>query len=124
MQRLLFLAVAGALGALARYGLVIFVQRQYVAVFPWGTFTVNTLGCFMFGLVWSIAEDRLLISDDMRLILLTGFIGAFTTFSTFMFESSQLMRDAEWMLTAGNILGQTILGLSLMFAGLALGRLL
>jgi CrcB protein len=122
MQKLLFLAIAGVLGVFARYGLSLLVQRLNPGFFPWGTFVINMLGCFLFGLVWALAEERLFISGETRLIILTGFMGAFTTFSTYMFESSQLLRDGEWMLAAGNILGQNVVGIALMFAGLSLAR--
>ncbi len=123
MQRILLLGFAGALGALARYGLALLVQRLNVTGFPWGTFVINMLGCLAFGFIWALAEERLFISGETRLILLTGFMGAFTTFSTFMFESSQLMRDSEWAFVVGNVVGQNLLGLLLMFLGLTLGRL-
>jgi CrcB protein len=124
MRTVTLLAIAGALGTLARYGLAVAVQRLHGTPFPWGTFSVNIVGAFLFGLLWSLAEQRTFLSGDTRLILLTGFMGAFTTFSTFMFESSQLLRDTEWLLAAGNLGGQIIIGLVAIFAGLALGRLL
>lgn len=124
MEKLLWLGAAGALGALARYGLAGMVQRVGGAAFPWGTWAVNVVGTFLFGLVWSLAEERMLISGETRLIVLTGFMGAFTTFSTFMFETGTLVRAAEWDLVALNVLGQNVAGLALMFVGMAVGRLL
>jgi CrcB protein len=117
------LAAAGALGTLARYGLGGMVQRATNSSFPWGTLAVNALGSFLFGFVWSLAEERLVISGETRFIILTGFMGAFTTFSTFSFETSTMLRDTEWLLAAGNVLGQVVLGLLLVFVGLFVGRL-
>ncbi|MGD9723198.1 MAG: CrcB family protein [Pirellulales bacterium] len=122
-QRLLLLAIAGALGTLARYGLGGLVQRIAPASFPWGTFAVNALGCLMFGIVWSLAEERALISGRTRIILLIGFMGAFTTFSTFAFETGQLLADSQWLLVAGNMLLQNAVGIGLLLAGIALGKL-
>ena len=123
-QRLLLLALAGAFGALARYGLAGIVQKRLGVEFPWGTFAVNILGTFLFGLIWSLAEERAFLSAEIRTIILTGFMGAFTTFSTFMFESGALLRDGEWLQCGANILGQVVVGLAALFLGLALGRLI
>jgi CrcB protein len=123
-MKLAWLALAGAMGTLARYGLGGLVQRVCGESFPWGTLAVNALGCFLFGFVWSLAEERLVISGETRFIFLTGFVGAFTTFSTFAFETSEQLRGAEWLFACGNVTGQTVLGLVLVFVGIAIGRLL
>ncbi|MBN1311142.1 MAG: fluoride efflux transporter CrcB [Anaerolineae bacterium] len=123
MQKLLLIGAAGALGALARYGLAGVVQRIGGVDFPWGTLTVNILGSFLFGVVWSLSEDRLIIGSETRLIVLTGFMGAFTTFSTFMFETGALLREAQWELAALNLAGQNTVGLTCLFLGLIVGRL-
>jgi len=122
-RKLLALAVAGTLGTLARYGLSGLVQRLHESAFPWGTLVVNALGCFLFGVVWALAEERLVISGETRLVLLVGFMGAFTTFSTYAFETSAMLRDAEWLLAAGNLLAHNVLGIACFFVGVALGRL-
>jgi fluoride exporter len=121
--KLVWLAIAGALGTLARYGLAGFVHRLHESGFPWGTLTVNLLGCFLFGIVVALAEDRMLIGGDTRLIVLVGFMGAFTTFSTYAFETGAMLRDAEWLFAAGNVLAQNALGVACFFVGAALGRL-
>jgi fluoride exporter len=121
-HRLLWLAFAGAIGTLARYWLSGLVQRAHDAGFPWGTLAVNALGCLLFGLVWTLAEERLVISGEMRLVLLVGFMGAFTTFSTYAFETGTLLRDAEWLLAGANLLAHNVVGLACFFLGAALGR--
>ena len=123
MQKLLLIGLAGALGALARYSLGGLVQRFTGATFPWGTFVVNIIGAFLFGLIWSLVEQRLVISVETRVIILSGFLGAFTTFSSFMFETSSLIGEAQWGLALLNVGGQIVLGLAAMFLGLAAGRL-
>ena len=122
--KLVALAVAGALGTLSRYALGGIVQRICGGTFPWGTMVVNSLGCFLFGLVWVLAEERMRISPEIRLIVLVGFMGAFTTFSTLVFETQTLMRDSQWLLAAGNYLGQSVLGVALLLLGMALGKML
>jgi CrcB protein len=123
-QKCALIALAGAAGTLARYGLSGLVQRWGGIAFPWGTWSVNLLGCFAFGMVWTLAEDRLIISGETRFIVLTGFMGAFTTFSTFAYETADLLRDGSWYLAAGNVLGQNVLGIAGVLLGLATGRLL
>jgi fluoride exporter len=123
MYKLLWLGIAGGLGALARYGLSSLVQRYSGAMFPWGTFVVNVLGAFVFGFIWSLVEQRLVMSIETRVILLTGFLGGFTTFSSFMFESAALITDGQWGLAALNLGGQVMAGLAAVFLGLALGRM-
>jgi CrcB protein len=92
------------------------------ARFPWGTLAVNSLGCFLFGLIWILAEERIIISGQTRAIVLIGFMGAFTTFSTYAFETGQLLRDSEWFLAAGNCLANNVIGLLCIFLGFTAGR--
>ncbi len=114
----------GALGALARYGLGSWVQRALGNAFPWGTLVVNLCGCFLFGIVWALAEERSLISAQTKIILLVGFMGAFTTFSSYAFETVQLIQDSKWMVALFNFSLQNILGFFILFLGIRLGRLL
>lgn len=123
VRRLLLLALAGALGSLARYGLAGVVQRAFDGGFPFGTLAVNVLGCMLFGVVWTLAEERLVISGETRFVLLVGFMGAFTTFSSYAFETGAMLRDAEWSIAIANIVAQNVLGITSFFVGVALGRL-
>ncbi len=122
-QKILWLALAGALGTLARYGLSGLVQRLTGISFPWGTLAVNVAGCFLFGLIWAVIEERHLLAPPLRPILLIGFMGAFTTFSSFAFETIELMRDAEWLRAGANVLAQNGAGLTALFLGMVTGRL-
>jgi CrcB protein len=124
MTKLLLIAAAGALGALARYGLAGLVHEFLGRTFPWGTVVVNITGCLAFGLLWSAMEDRLSITSDLRAMILVGFMGAFTTFSSFAFETVQLIRDAEWLLAAGNVTLQNAVGIAALFAGMIVGRMI
>ena len=123
-QKLFLIALAGACGTLARYGLSGLVQRYSGAGFPWGTLAVNSAGCLLFAFVWSLAEQRGVISAQTRTVVLVGFMGAFTTFSTYMFESGQMLRDSQWWLTAGNFAAQNGLGLLGLYGGMALAKLI
>lgn len=122
VKRILLIGCAGALGTLCRYGLGGWVSRWAPSSFPWGTVTVNGLGSFLFGFVWILAERRIGLSPEARIFVLTGFMGAFTTFSTYMFETGQMLRDAQWLPACANVMGQVMLGLVLLFAGMALAR--
>ncbi len=122
-QKLSLLAVAGACGTLLRYGLAGVVQRVSGSEFPWGTLVVNMIGCFLAGAFWSLAQNRVNISGEMRTIVLIGFLGAFTTFSAFMLETGHLLRDAQWISGLGNVLFQNVIGVVFVFLGLAVGRL-
>jgi CrcB protein len=124
IQKLLLLMLAGAMGTLARYGLSGLVQRMAGADFPWGTVAVNLTGCFLAGLAWTLAEYRLDIGGQTRAILLIGFMGAFTTFSTYVFETSAFLRDAEWLRAFGNVALQNVIGVVAVFGGYAVGRMI
>ncbi|MBZ5553884.1 MAG: fluoride efflux transporter CrcB [Acidobacteriia bacterium] len=123
MHKIAFLACAGACGTLARYILQGWAQRVFGGEFPWGTLVVNSVGCFAFGLIWAIAEERFLMRPEWRAVLLIGFLGAFTTFSSFVFETAELFRDTQWQMAILNLVGQNVLGLVLFFLGLFLGRI-
>ena len=116
------IALAGAAGTLARYGLTVAVQRAAGAGFPWGTLAVNVTGCLLFGLVWGVAEARSLVDSEARTVLLVGFLGAFTTFSTFAFETGEMLRDARYLLAAGYVASQNLTGVAAVAAGWAAGR--
>ena len=120
--KILALALAGAVGTLARYFMASWVQNLTGSDFPWSTWGVNILGCFLFGLVWTLCEERAYFSSEIRFIILVGFMGAFTTFSTYIFETAQLARNAEWLRLAANLAGQNVLGFTGLLLGMALGR--
>ena len=112
---LLFLA--GGAGALARYGVSELANTLVGRQYPLGTFVVNVLGCFLFGLIWELAAVRLLISDTVRLIIL----GSFTTFSSLIFDSFAL-GQTRLALLLFNIGAQTILGFAALFLGMTVGK--
>lgn len=127
-QKLFLIALAGALGTLARYGLDGFIGQLFDTdrrtLFPWGIVSVNLLGCFIFGVLVSMFEERWNVSSMTRTVVLTGFLGGFTTFSTYIFEWTKMLQDKEWLPALCNFGVHNIGGLVAMIAGLMLGRLL
>lgn len=123
LEKLGLLALAGAAGTLARYWLSGLVYDVAGRNFPWGTAAVNILGCFLFGLFWELGQDRMLLRTDARTVILTGFMGAFTTFSTFVFESNSFLEDGRYLQALVNVTFQTVVGFAALFGGLVLGRL-
>lgn len=124
MEKLILLAIGGAAGTIGRYGLSGLTHRILGESFPFGTFFVNILGCFLFGLVVGLIESRGAPGSQARLLLLTGFMGAFTTFSTYMYESAGMIRLGEWLPAAVNIGGQVSAGFVLLLLGLAAAKIL
>lgn len=116
---ILMVALAGGLGALARFGIVRATGGLFGHQFPWGTVTVNVLGSFLFGLVFSLSPP---LSPTAKLVILTGFMGAFTTFSTYAFESVEAMERGFWMAALGSMALQNVAGLIAVAGGLSLGR--
>jgi CrcB protein len=124
IQKLAWLALAGALGTLARYGLAGLVQRLSGGSFPWGTLIVNLLGCFLAGLLWGMFEKRGVVTALPRTVLLVGFLGAFTTFSTMTLETTEMLRASELVYATANLTLQNGIGLAAIFAGTMLGRMI
>lgn len=123
MMKLLFLGLSGAAGTLARFGVTEAVKRFAPGLMPWGTWAVNILGCFAFGLIWVLAEEGGAVSAEFRFFALVGFMGAFTTFSSFAFESVDLFRAGEALACLANIVGQNVVGLAAVAAGMAVARM-
>ena len=119
---LLWITVAGACGTLARYGLAGVVQRWFGSGFPWATAAVNVIGCFLFGVVWALAADHGVIDAQLRAVILVGFMGAFTTFSTFGYESVTLAREGEMLASLANIVIQVVAGVLLVWLGYGLTK--
>ena len=124
MEKLLSVAIGGAAGAMARYGTVVAYQRFAPSSFPLAILTVNVLGSLLFGLVWAYAEDRDWVSENMRLLVLTGFMGSFTTFSTFAFDEAMFFRGGSWALFVANLLISNAAALAAVYVGFRVGKLI
>jgi len=121
---LLFLAVGGAFGAVSRYLVPCWVQELFGGRFPWGTFAVNISGSFVLGVLFAVAMEREVLSPDVRLPLMVGFLGSYTTFSTLMLESWTLVEEGDLTHMLFNLVGSVVIGMIAVVAGLAVGRLL
>lgn len=115
-----WVALGGALGSLARWGLSGAVQRWTGAAFPWGTFAVNLVGSLLIGVVTALALERALVPPPARLFLVTGVLGGFTTFSALSYETFALLRDGQWLAAAGYALGSLVAGVGATIAGYGL----
>jgi fluoride exporter len=116
--RIALLIVFGIAGTLARYGLQGFVQQRSGSTFPSGTLVVNLSGCFLLGAIAQYALTHLTISPDWRIGITVGFFGAFTTFSTFSFETARMLEDGEWTRAGTYLLASVVGGVIAVFAGM------
>jgi fluoride exporter len=121
---LLLVGLGGFAGAIARYLVDGAIADRTGGAFPWGTLVVNVSGSFVLGLLFALATDRALLPAEIRGPLLIGFIGAYTTFSTYMLESWRLVETGAVGLALVNLVGSVAIGLIAVVAGLAVGRLL
>lgn len=103
MTRIFLIGLAGALGTLARYGIGLWAGRTLGAGFPYGTLIVNVTGCFLIALVAQTALSTTLISPTLRLTLTTGFMGGLTTYSSFNYETTNLLRERSLATGATNV---------------------
>jgi CrcB protein len=115
-------AVAGAVGALARYWLEGLVIRRTGGGFPWGTLVVNVTGAFVLGFLFTVLTERFRVSPWIRTSLTVGLLGAYTTFSTLSFETFRLLEDGAVWLAAANGAGSLVAGLGAVYLGVVLGR--
>jgi len=119
----LWVGIGGFLGANARYLVATVAQKLLGAGFPYGTFFINVSGSFLLGVVLTALGQRALAhSNEIRLAATVGFLGAYTTFSTFEYECHSLFDDREWALAFTNMFGSLFLGLVALRVGMALAR--
>ena len=120
---LIWVAAGSGLGGVARYACAGAMARLMGETFPWGTLTVNVVGCAIIGILAALTgpEGRLLAPPSVRQFLMPGFCGGFTTFSTFSLETLNLSRDGEWMKVAVNVTASLLLCLASVWAGYAAG---
>jgi fluoride exporter len=121
LKKLALVMCGGSLGAVSRYGVNLMAVKLWGTGFPWGTLTVNLGGCFLIGFLFAMADRVRLLTPDMRLFLITGYLGALTTFSSFAIETVNDARAGMTLLPLANILINNIGGLSLTYLGLWAG---
>jgi fluoride exporter len=120
--RLALIAVFGAVGTLARYGLQGLVQIRAGSTFPYGTLLVNLTGCFLLGLIGQFTLNRMVISPDWRVAIAVGFFGGYTTFSSFGWETAKMLEDGEWLRASAYVGASVVAGLLLSVAGIRLAN--
>ncbi|MBX9687023.1 MAG: fluoride efflux transporter CrcB [Candidatus Obscuribacterales bacterium] len=121
----LLIFIGSGLGGVLRFLMSTSIQRLANGwIFPLGTFSVNMLGCLIIGFLARLSESRGLFQGDTRLFLFVGILGGFTTFSSFGYESFQLLRDGEYLYGFLNAAGQVVLGLLCVWLGFILAALL
>jgi CrcB protein len=114
---LLIIGTGSFIGGVARFLTSRLIQNTVVSAFPWGTFAVNIIGCFLIGILFGLSEKGDLLSTEWRLFLTVGFCGGFTTFSTFAQENMALLRDGNFLFFALYSGLSVFLGISAIFLG-------
>lgn len=119
MKLLLVVGVGSFIGGMSRYLVSLFVQNKFLSTFPYGTLVVNIAGCFLIGIVYALSEKGN-VNAEWRLFLITGFLGGFTTFSSFSNETVSMLRDAQYWQALSYIGISIIVGLAATFGGISL----
>jgi fluoride exporter len=124
MEKILIISAGAILGANARYWIGDWAARKLGPSFPYGTFIINLSGSFLIGLFLTLATERLMLDPRWRIFIAVGFLGAYTTFSTFTYESMNLLTNGQWVSGILNILGSTLLGIVAVGLGIYIGKLI
>lgn len=123
LRTLLLIGMGGFLGSVSRYLIGQGLHRIFDTIFPIGTMTVNIVGCFIIGVVYSLAERDNLISPEIRMFLAVGFCGGFTTFSSFAFDKLNLLKDSGFLYLTMYLGGSVFLGLLAVYLGTQIHKL-
>ena len=118
------IGLAGLVGTLCRYWLSGVLARRYGETFPTGTLAVNVAGCFLIGFLFYMFQERYVVGQTARTVVLVGFLGGFTTFSSYGLQTFTLLRDGEFAYAAANVFASNLLGLLMVWGGYALAKLL
>ena len=122
MDKFLLISAGAVLGANARYWLGSWAAQKWGAAFPYGTLLINLSGSFLIGLFMAVALERANFDPRLRLLVVVGFLGAYTTFSTYTYESINLLLKGQWFYGLLNLLGSSLLGLAAVGLGILLGK--
>ncbi len=121
---LIFIGLGGFAGAISRYLVDGLVTDRTAGTFPWGTLVVNATGSFLLGLLFAMTAERAILPAEIRGPVMIGFIGAYTTFSTYMLESWRLIESGLYGPAIANLGGSILIGVAAVAAGLVVGRAL
>jgi len=122
MQRLIFIGVAGLLGTVARFGVSEIASKRLGTTFPIGTLIVNVVGCFLAGVLFYALQERSSVSETVRLAVMVGFLGGFTTFSAFGVQTFALLKNGEIALGLLNVAVSNLVGIAVVWAGYSLAK--
>jgi CrcB protein len=123
-MNILIVGIGGFMGALSRYGLALWIGQRWGRAFPLGTFVINVSGSFLIGLFMTLMAERFTVNPQWRLLLIVGFLGAYTTFSTFEYETGALLKDGEWTFAMLNIILSVVVGFVALKLGEALAKMI
>lgn len=124
MVNYIVISIGAAIGGVMRFGLASFVQKRVESFFPYGTLLVNVIGSFALGIIMYYLDDRELLSPQVRLFLTVGLCGGFTTFSTFSYETLNLIRNSQFLLASANVLGNVFICLIAIYAAYIISKTL
>ncbi|MEI8012278.1 MAG: fluoride efflux transporter CrcB [Candidatus Omnitrophota bacterium] len=122
MEKWLYLIIGGSVGTVSRYVMAGVITQRVGTAFPWGTVAVNLTGCFVIGFLDVLFEKKFMLNTNMRIVLMTGFCGAFTTFSTLILETSDLLKNNQFLHAFGNVMVSFIVGFTAFKLGAVLAR--
>lgn len=123
-MKYVMIALGGSAGAIARYLLGSYVGNRMGSRFPFGTFVINISGCFVIGFVMTLLAERTHVSRNWIYLVPIGFIGAYTTFSTFEFETFRLIQDGQAIAALVNVSLSVVVGFVMLWLGVVAGRAL
>ncbi len=118
------IAIGGAIGAIARYQVAAMIQARVPVGFPYGTFIVNMSGCLIMGFVTPLLTERFGVHPNWRFLIPIGFVGAYTTFSTFELETFRAISEGAWPVAAANVVGSCVVGYLALWAGFVAARVI
>lgn len=124
MEKFLWISIGAIAGANLRYWVSDWAANRWGSNFPFGTLLINLSGSFMLGLIMATVTDHYVIDPRLRLVLTIGFLGSYTTFSTYSFESISLLQQGQVWLALFNLLGSSLLGGVFALAGIWIGKMI
>lgn len=122
LVELMWVGIGGGVGAISRYLVGRELSERANSLFPYGTFTVNMIGAFLIGILFAILTERGVGPDHLRMLLVVGFVGGFTTFSSYTLEAINLVESGHWNTALLYVLGSNLLGLIACMAGITIVR--
>jgi CrcB protein len=122
MERFLWVCFAGAIGTGLRYGVGLWAGRALGTTFPYGTLIVNVVGCFVIAAIWQVAMTTTIVSDTLRVTLMTGFVGGLTTYSAFNLDATKMLQERAWALSLLYVLSTVFVSFGAGLLGSAVAR--